>query len=75
MPDSTRNRNSVKETDKENRTGENTSEKTGYKKLPDNPSNRPDESISTANDPSNGKYSKTGRRDDEISNEETRGGR
>jgi hypothetical protein len=72
MPDNKRNRNSQKGSEKENRTG---SKGQQYQKLPDNPENDPDESISTADNTANGKYSRTGKRDDEINNEETRGGR
>jgi hypothetical protein len=75
MPESNRNRTSVKGNENENRSGAGTTENSGYKKLPDNPQNAPNESISTADDPSNGKYSKTSKRDEDINNEETRGGR
>ena len=75
MTGNKRNRNSHKSNDKENRTGKNTEEKTGYRKLPDNPQHKPDESISTADDTAGGIYSRTGKRDDEINNEDTRGGR
>jgi hypothetical protein len=75
MPNSNRNRNSQKGNENEKRTGNSDREKTGYQKLPDNPSHRSDESISTADNPANGKYSRTGKRDDEIDNDNTRGGR
>jgi hypothetical protein len=75
MPNSNRNRNSQKGNEKENRKGGITEEKEGYKKLRDNPSNKSDESISTADDSSSGIYSRTGKRDDEVNNEDTRGGR
>ena len=52
-----RNRNSQKDTDKENRRGKNLQKDTQYKKLPDDPSNNPEESISTRDDSANGKYS------------------
>lgn len=48
-------------------------ENRGNKKLPDNPRNDPEESISTAGDTSDGKYSNTDKRDDEIDNDDTRG--
>jgi hypothetical protein len=72
MPGNKRNRQGEKGNDKENRTG---SEKSQYKKLPDNPRNAPDESISTRDNTANGKYSRAGKRDDEIGNDDTRGGR
>jgi hypothetical protein len=75
MPGNERNRNSIKGSDKENRTGNQGTEKDNYRKLPDNPKHKPDESISTADDTANGKYSKTGKRDDEVNKEDTRGGR
>ena len=75
MPDNNRNRKSEKGNEKENRTGNNTKQKSGYRKLPDNPQPRSDESISTADNTANGKYSRTGKRDDEVNNEDTRGGR
>ena len=70
-----RNRNSQKGNDKENRTGKNKKNETGYRKLPDDPENKPDESISTADNTAGGIYSRTGIRDDEVNNEDTRGGR
>lgn len=75
MPNSKRNRKSAKDTDKENRRGKPAMKSDQYRKLADNPSNAPGQSISTADDSSNGIYSRTGKRDDEISNEDTRGGR
>jgi hypothetical protein len=75
MPDSNRNRNSTKSNDQENRTGKNKQQDTGYRKLPDNPNNRSDESISTADNTANGKYSRTKVRDEDIDNDNTRGGR
>lgn len=74
MTDSNRNRNSNKNTDEVNRTGKGQPENRGNKKLPDNPNNESDESISTAGDTSNGKYSRTNKRDEDIDNEDTRGG-
>ncbi len=71
----TKNRNSEKGTDAENRTGQNVRKDANNKKLPDNPANNPEETVSTAGDTSNGKYSKTGRRDEDIDNDDTRGGR
>ena len=68
------NRNSIKGNDKENRTGAQGDENRSNKKLPDNPHTDPEESISTAGDTSGGKYSNTGKRDDEIDNDDTRGG-
>jgi len=73
MPGNNRNRNSQKSNDKENRTGNNTEEKTGYRKLPDNNKNKPDESISTAGNSASGKYSRTAKRDEDINNEDVRG--
>jgi hypothetical protein len=75
MPESNRNRHSIKGNEQENRTGNNNPQKTGYRKLPDNPRNRPDESISTADNTANGKYSRTKVRDEDIDNDNTRGGR
>jgi hypothetical protein len=75
MPGNERNRNSLKGSDEENRTGNKGKEKDNYRKLPDNPSHKSDESVSTADNPAGGKYSKTGKRDDEVNNEDTRGGR
>lgn len=75
MPHSHRNRQGVKGNEEENRTGKNPPSKTRYRKLPDNPRNRPDESISTANNTANGKYSRTRKRDEDIDNDDTRGGR
>lgn len=75
MPNSNHNRNSKKGNEKEDRTGNNTKEKTDYQKLPDDPGNPPDESISTRDNTARGKYSRTGKRDEEINNDDTRGGR
>jgi hypothetical protein len=74
MPGNKRNRQGEKGNDSETRTGSG-SEESQYKKLPDNPKNRPDESISTRDNTANGKYSRTGKRDDEVDNDDTRGGR
>ena len=74
MP-SKKNRGSSKGQEAENRTGSNRNQRTGYQKLPDNPRHRSDESISTSDNPAGGKYSKTGKRDDEVKNENTCGGR
>ena len=74
MTDSNRNRQGNKGNDQEQRTGANKGREP-YVKLPDDPSNAPDESISTADDTANGKYSRTSRRDDEVDNDDTRGGR
>jgi hypothetical protein len=70
-----RNRNSEKGSEKENRTGENGAENAHNHKLPDNPNRNPEELISTRGDTSNGKYSKTGKRDEDIDNDDTRGGK
>ena len=70
-----RNRNSQKDTDRENRTGKNVRKDAHNKKLPDDPSNNPSESVSTRDDTANGKYSRTNKRDDEVDNDDTRGGR
>jgi len=75
MADSKRNRKSLKGNEEEDRTGNINKEDTSYHKLPDNPNNPPDESISTADDSSDGKYSGTNKRDEDIDNENTRGGR
>lgn len=68
MPDSKRNRNSTKGSEEESRQG---NKKNQYKKLPDDEKN-PAESISTADDTANGKYSRTRKRKEEIDNDETR---
>jgi hypothetical protein len=71
----TRHRQGLKGNDEENRTGaKNKPVPAGYKKLPDNPKNRSDESISTRDDTANGKYSRTRKRDEDIDNDNTRGG-
>jgi hypothetical protein len=70
-----RNRNSEKGTDAENRTGQNTRKDAHNKKLPDNPDRNPEELISTRGDTSNGQYSKTDKRDEDIDNDDTRGGK
>ena len=75
MPGNNRNRNSNKGNENESRTGKKKKETDGYKKLPDNPNNPPDESVSTRDDTANGIYSRTGKRDEDIDNEDTRGGR
>jgi len=72
MSSNNRNRNGQKETDKDKRTGMHNET---YRKLPDDPDLDPADSNSTANDTSQGKYSKTGKRDDEVDNDDTRGGR
>ena len=72
MPGNNRNRNGQKETDKDKRTGMHSEP---YKKLPDDPNLDPTSSPSTANDTSGGKYSKTDKRDEDIDNDDTRGGR
>ena len=72
MPGNNRNRNGIKESDKDKRTGMH-SEK--YQKLPDDPNLDPADSTSTANDTSQGKYSKTDKRDEDVNNDDTRGGR
>ena len=73
MPNS-KNRGSIKGSDQESRTGK-ASENSANRKLPDNPDNAPDESISTAGDTSNGIYSKTNKRKEDIDKDETRGGK
>jgi hypothetical protein len=70
-----RNRNSEKGKDTENRRGKNLQKDTGYTKLSDDTSNDPAESISTHGDTANGKYSRTNKRDDEVDNDDTRGGK
>ncbi len=45
-----------------------------YRKLPDNADNAPDESISTADDIANGKYSKTGTRKEDKDFDTVRSG-
>jgi hypothetical protein len=74
MADSNRNRNSIKDTDKK-KGNRNSEENSGNRKLPDNPQNDQDETISTRGDTSQGKYSKTNKRDEDIDNDDTRGGR
>jgi len=69
MPNRKRNRNSEKNTDKENRTGQ---QQPGYQKLSDNPSNNPEESVSTRDNTANPKYSRTSVRDDEKDNSSER---
>jgi len=69
------NRNSQKGSDKENLTGKGKPENAGNKKLPDNNQNNPEESISTRGDTANGKYSRTNKRDEDIDNDDTRGGK
>ena len=71
----TGNRNSIKGPENENRTGQNGNENANNKKLPDNPDRNPEESISTVGDTSNGKYSRTNKRDEDIDNDDTRGGK
>ncbi len=71
----TNNRNSQKTGENENRTGQNTRKDANNHKLPDNPANNPEELISTRGDTSNGKYSKTNVRDEDIDNDDTRGGK
>ncbi len=70
MAGKNRNRASEKNTDTEDRTGNNTEEKTGYRKLPDNPIHRSDESVSTADDKSDPKYSRTGKRKEDKEREQ-----
>ena len=70
-----RNRNSEKGNDTEKRTGKNLQKDTHYKKLPDDQSTDSAESISTRGDTAGGKYSRTNKRDDEIDNDDTRGGK
>jgi hypothetical protein len=69
-----RNRNSEKGNGTENRTRRNFKNDNHYKN-PDDPANDPAESTSTRGDTANGKYSRTNRRDDEVDNDDTRGGR
>ena len=68
MPDSNRNRNSLKGNEEEDRTG--TKRETGYRKLPDDPNNPSDESISTADDTAKGKYSRVNIRKEEKEKKE-----
>jgi hypothetical protein len=70
-----RNRNSEKGTDAENRTGQNVRKDAHNKKLPDNPDNNPEDLISSRGDTSNGKDSRTNKRDEDIDNDDTRGGK
>lgn len=72
---SKRNRNSEKGPEKEDRTGQSKYEPVHYRKLKNNPRLRSDESISTRDNPAGGKYSKTGKRDEDIDNSDTRSGR
>jgi hypothetical protein len=71
MAESNRNRNSQKQTERDNRKGG----QEPYKKLPDDARLDPTHSPGTADDPSQGKYSKTGKRDEDVDNDDTRGGR
>jgi hypothetical protein len=73
MPNSNRNKNSIKGNEEEDRTG--AKKQTGYRKLPDDPSNPPDKSMSTADDTSDGVYSRTRKRKEDIDKSTTRGGR
>ena len=76
MSENNRNRQGEKDTDREDRTGKQPMEKTEqYTKIPENATNPPDESVSTADNTAGGKYSKMDKRDDEVNNEDTRGGR
>ena len=68
------NRNSIKGSDKENRTGQQ-SENAQNHKLPDNPNNNPEELVSSRGDTSNGKDSKTNKRKEDIDKDYTRGGK
>lgn len=52
MPNSNRNRKSLKGNETEDRTG--AIKQTGYRKLPDDPSNPPDKRMSTADNTANG---------------------
>lgn len=63
MPNSNKNRNSIKGSEDEDRTG--AKKETGYRKLPDDPDNPQDESISTADNTANGKYSRVDIRKEE----------
>jgi hypothetical protein len=56
MPNSRKNRNGIKGRQEEDRRG---NSEPGYEKLPDNPDNPADENISTADDVSNPKFSRT----------------
>ena len=70
-----KNRDSQKGNDMENRRGRNLQKDTQYKKLRDDLANDPAESVSTRGDTANGKYSRTNQRDEDINNDETRGGK
>ena len=70
-----RGRRQQKGSEGENRTGQNTRKDANNHKLPDNPDNNPEELVSTRGDTSNGQYSKTNKRDDEVDNDDTRGGK
>jgi hypothetical protein len=72
---SKRNRNSQKGPEKEDRTGRAGEAPVNYRKLKNNYRHRSDESVSTRDNPANGKYSRTGKRDEDIDNTDTRGGR
>jgi hypothetical protein len=67
------NRNSEKSSENENRTGS-LPENASNHKLPDNQTPTDEDSVSTHGDSSNGKYSKTNKRDDEVDNNNVRGG-
>ena len=73
MADSNRNRNSKKGSEKETRKGTGEDNR-GNSKRPDNRDNASDYRISTRCDTANGKYSRTGIRDEDIDNDDTRGG-
>jgi hypothetical protein len=72
---SKRNRNSQKGPEKEDRTGMSGEAPANYRKLKNNSRNRADQSVSTRDNPANGKYSKTNKRDEDVNNTDTRGGR
>lgn len=74
MADSNRNRKSTKDTDKK-KANRNSEENTWNRNLPNNPGNAQDETVSTRGDTSRGKYSKTNKRDEDVDNDDTRGGR
>jgi len=75
MTNSKRNRNSLKGNEEEDRRGNIERQDSAYRKLPDNPNNPPDESISTADDTSGAKYSGTNKRKEDKDNDETENGR
>lgn len=72
---SKRNRYSQKGPEKEERAGVSKQAPGEYQKLRNSPHRGTEGRVSTGNNPANGKYSRTHKRDDELNNADTRGGR